>query len=229
MMTTEKSAGRAIGVLLLGQMVCGYLLNFVLLQPVFRGPEFLTNAATHAQGLAIAVLVSLVTGMLSIAIAIAAWPVLRQYGHALALWLLALALVNFALGAVEDITVLSIRSVGEAYVAADAADAGQLQVLGDAMRAVRKWAHYLKLILGGGMALVLYAALYRFTLVPRALAGFGIAAVLLQLFAVTLPLFGHPINFMLLAPIGLSHLLLALWLLAKGFAQHQPLASPVRG
>jgi hypothetical protein len=32
-----------------------------------------------------------------------------------------------------------------------------------------------------------------------------------------MPLFGHDVVFPLLAPMGLSQLMLALWLLAKGF------------
>jgi hypothetical protein len=32
-----------------------------------------------------------------------------------------------------------------------------------------------------------------------------------------MPFFGHPVNFSLLAPLGLAHLALALWLLARGF------------
>lgn len=43
------------------------------------------------------------------------------------------------------------------------------------------------------MLLVLYGVLYRFALVPRVLAGFGLAAVLLQIVTVTMPLFGQRI------------------------------------
>jgi hypothetical protein len=64
---------------------------------------------------------------------------------------------------------------------------------------------------------VLYAVLCRFALIPRALAAFGLAAVLLQLTAVAMPLFGHGVVFPLLAPLGVSQLALALWLIIRGF------------
>jgi hypothetical protein len=67
---------------------------------------------------------------------------------------------------------------------------------------------------------VLYAVLYRFALVPHALAAFGVAAVMLQLTAVAMPLFGHSIVFVMLAPLGVSQLALALWLITKGFRGH---------
>jgi hypothetical protein len=63
---------------------------------------------------------------------------------------------------------------------------------------------------------VFYGVLFRFSLVPRALAAFGLAAVLLQITAVAMPLFGHAIVFPMLMPLGLVQLVLALWLIAKG-------------
>ena len=64
---------------------------------------------------------------------------------------------------------------------------------------------------------MLYSVLWRFALVPRALAAFGLAAVMLQIAAVLMPLFGYRIVFLLIVPLGLSQLALALWLIAKGF------------
>jgi hypothetical protein len=64
---------------------------------------------------------------------------------------------------------------------------------------------------------VLYAVLYRFALVPRALAAFGLLAVLFQLTAVAMPLFGYGVLFLLLAPLGVSQLMLACWLIVRGF------------
>jgi hypothetical protein len=70
-----------------------------------------------------------------------------------------------------------------------------------------------------GVTIFLFtAALWRFRLLPRALAGFGIAAAALQIFAVSMPVFGTPVIFALLAPLGLAMLAIALWLIARGFA-----------
>ena len=42
-------------------------------------------------------------------------------------------------------------------------------------------------------------------------------AVLLQVTSVALPFFGQSVVFPLLAPLGVSQLILAIWLLVKGF------------
>ena len=56
-----------------------------------------------------------------------------------------------------------------------------------------------------------------FALVPRSLATFGTTAALLQIVAVAMPLFGYGVIFLLLAPLGVSQLILAVWLIVKGF------------
>jgi hypothetical protein len=71
-------------------------------------------------------------------------------------------------------------------------------------------------IIAGCTIFVLYVALYRFALVPRTFAAFGIGAAMLQVVAVAMPLFGNSVNFALIAPLGLCQLLLALWLIARG-------------
>ena len=42
--------------------------------------------------------------------------------------------------------------------------------------------------------------------------------------AVAMPLYGEPVVFAMLMPLGLSQLALALWLLARGLAERAPLA-----
>jgi len=75
------------------------------------------------------------------------------------------------------------------------------------------------------MIFVLYSVLFRLVLIPRALAAFGMGAALLQSTAVAINLFGQRINFLLIMPLGLSHLALAAWLMARGFEERQQPAS----
>jgi hypothetical protein len=47
----------------------------------------------------------------------------------------------------------------------------------------------------------------------------GIAATVLHLVAVVLPLFGQTVNLLLIVPLGLSQLALVIWLGSEGFRQ----------
>ena len=216
-MRTASGAGRIIGVLILVQMVGGILVNFILMAPLFGTPGFLVNAAEHALEISVSALLGLAIGALSLGIAITAFPVFRQYSQAMALWFVALAAVSLSVTAVENISVMSMLSLSEAYAKANAAQRDLFELLRVVVASSRNWTHYIGLIVAGSTLLVLYTVLYRFALVPRALAAFGLAAVMLQIAVVAMPLFGRGIVFLMLAPLGVSQLLLALWLITKGF------------
>jgi hypothetical protein len=183
---------------------------------VFAPPGFLENAAGHPTEMGIAALLGIALGLVSLGVVIAAWPVFSKHSQRFALWVLALSTVGLALATVESGTVLSLRSLSENYHA-PGADVALFAALRGVVAAARNWAHYTHLIVAGLLLLSFYGLLYRFALVPRLLAGFGMAAALSQLTGVSQPLFGDPINFALLTPLGLAHLALAIWLLVKGF------------
>jgi hypothetical protein len=220
-MENSRTTARTIAILLLLQMACGPIVNFVLLAPVLGHGVFLENAAAHPLQIGIAVVMGLAMSAFAVGIAIVASPFFRQYSQAMALWLLAIAVAAFALAAVEYVGVLSMLSLSQAYAIADPADGHLLQTLAVTVTSPRNWAHYLGLIFAGSFAVVLYAVLFRFALVPRALAAFGTLAALLEIIGVAMPLFGHAVVFPMLAPLGLAHLALVIWLIAKGFAEPQ--------
>lgn len=74
---------------------------------------------------------------------------------------------------------------------------------------------------------MLYSLLYRFALVPRALAAFGLITVVLHFTGITLPLFlGYRSLTLMGATMALSHIALALWMMAKGFEERLPSQVP---
>lgn len=221
-MNDLRTASRWLALLLLTQMVIGPIANFALLGDTFEAPGgFLANAAPHAASFASAILLSLVLALAGAGIAVVLWPVLRPHSERMALSLALLGGAGIALAGVEAANMLSMLSLSQAYLAKAAPDAALYDALRAVVAASRNWAHLLQLMSAGGVFLATYIALYRFRLVPRALAGFGVLATLAQLVAVTKPLYGGWVIFPLLAPIGIANLLLIAWLLWKpGFDAH---------
>ncbi len=154
--------------------------------------------------------------------AIIAFPVLRRYSGALAIGLVALAAARLAVSALEQINVLSMLRLSEAHTLATAAERVPLEALRGVVAASRNGSHFVGLILSGAWLFVLYAALWRSALVPRALAAFGLVAVAMQIGAVTTPLFGQAVDFRLLLPLAACQLSLGLWLIARGFRAPLP-------
>jgi hypothetical protein len=221
-MTTARTAGRIVAAMLLVQMLVSPSDNFALLLPILRPPGFLEQAPAHATTVSIAALLGMSTGVLSAAIAIAAWPVLRRQSEAMALWLLAVGIASLVANVVEQSHLLSMLSLAKTYAAANGVDTDVFRRIAAQAGAARYTAHLIGLVGGGALAFVLYVASFRFALVPRWLAGTGIVAALLEIVSVSLPFFGETIVFPLLAPLGLCHLALVVWLFARGFAEHPP-------
>ncbi len=223
-MTPAKRAGMLVAAMLLAQMVVSPIVNFALLQPIFKPPGFLVQSAAHANEISIAAMLGIASGALSAGIAIAAWPVLRRHSEAMALWLFAIGIAAFVANIVEQTQTLSMLQLGNAFAAANGADGDVFRRIGAQVGSARYMAHLIGLVGGGAFAFALYLSSFRFALVPRWLAGIGLVAALMEMLSVSLPFFGQDIVFALLAPLGLCHLVLVIWLFVRGFADRAPAA-----
>ena len=221
-MRSAKSVGRFIGILLVLQL-SGLIVPFVLLHPLTTGPrDFLANAAGASLQIRVAVFFLFANCALTIGITVAAWPVFRQHSEAMALWLLAASVIMFALQAVDNVHILSMLSLSQQY--AQAGGPNELfQTLAAMVGSTRRWVHFTELLVIDSWIFLLYSVLYRFALVPRALAAFGLLTVMLHFTGIPLPAFlGYSIVTLMGVTMGLSHPALALWLMVRGFEERIP-------
>jgi hypothetical protein len=225
--TTEhsgKSVGRTVGVLLLLHLAAGLTVPFILLHSLTAPPGFLANGAGIPNQVRATVLLLFVGSAIAIGISCAAWSVFRQYSSAMALWVLAFAVASFSLQAVDNAHLLSMLSLSQEYVKAGADKADLFQALAIVVGSARKWSHYSFLLVVGTWILLLCGVLYRFRLVPRALAAFGLVGSMLQIAGVTLRgLWGYPPETRLAMPLAPAYVALALWLIVKGFDERHRL------
>lgn len=218
-MTSHLKTGRIVGVLLLLQVAAGILLNFVFTAPLFGEPGFLINAAPHANQIAQSVLLSIAMGLVSLTIACLLYPLLKAYSQPLALFYFALVTAGFALTVSENISMMSMLSLSKAYAETGGAQEQLYQGLRIVVKETRNWTHYLSLIVSGVTIFTFYLSTLRFKLIPRLLSAFGLLTALSQMFAIAMPLFGHEVDFRLIAPLGICEILLGVWLIAKGFRE----------
>src|SRR3954471_18154918 len=145
-MKNAKRFSRTIGVLLFVHLAAGLTVPYIMLRPLATSTDFFASGAGISFQVRLAVLLLFVGSAVTVGIAIAALPVFRQYSNALALWLLALAVVNLSLQAVENAAWLSMLSLSQEFAKAGAADAGLFQGLGAVVRSAWKWTHYTHLL-----------------------------------------------------------------------------------
>ncbi len=102
------------------------------------------------------------------------------------LWLLAASVLMFLLQAVDNVHGLSMLSLSQQYAQAGGPD-GLFQTLAAVVGSTRRWAHTTELLAIDWWIFMRYGVLYRFALVPRALAAFGLITVVLHVTGIPLP------------------------------------------
>lgn len=229
-MTLVERVGRLVGLLLLVQLPTGLIVPYIVLRPLTLSPAgFLETAAAMDAVVRLNVFLLFLGGVLSVAIAAAVWPVVRERSYRFGLCLLALAVTNFVLQIVENANWLTMLSVSHAYSEAGAAGAESYRAIGVAVRSAWRWAHYSHIFIVVAWFFALYALLYRVRALPRALSGAGMATCLLHCVGITLPIFAGfrmPLPMLFGMPLGVATLAAAIWLIWKGFATSRS-ASPL--
>jgi hypothetical protein len=120
------------------------------------------------------------------------------------------------------VSLLALLTLSQEYAKAGAPNASSYQISGTLLLAVKNWAGQLGVISFTLGALMYYSVFFQSKLIPRWLSGWGFLGVALSLAAVLLVIFGQIIPFstvfiLLQLPIGLQEMVLAVWLIAKGF------------
>ena len=187
-MDSARGVGRIVGLLLLVHLTVGLMTPFILLDPGAQGTAgLLANAAGSAALFRTAALLLVVGSAMALAVAVAGGRVFRRQGESTASALLALAVAAFALQVVDAGALMSILALSQEYARPDALKGDLHQALAVVIGAGRRWVHYSYLLVAVSWIMLLNAALFRFRLVPRALAAPGVAACLLQIAGVSAP------------------------------------------
>lgn len=208
----EKRAGRIVGVLYVTGTALG-ILSVALTSPVTGADDVIDAAADHGTSLTAGALAILGMAVALALIPVFAFPVLSRVSATLAR---AHALLR---GVVEFGSYLPVIA-GLLLVA-------NLGTYGGEESLAQSLVHHDALtsmtavgFLGGATAF--YIALWRGRLVPRWISCWGLVAVAPYLVGSTLTLFGvvdsmASVNVALLAPLGVQEMVLAVWLIVRGF------------
>jgi hypothetical protein len=192
----------------------------VALTPVLTGTDYLTRFSAHPNQVAGGALLYLIADFACVGIAIAMYPVLKKWNAGLALGSVVFRTLEAAFYMVGLVCLLSLLTLGPQFTSAVAADRASLQAIGDLLVSVKNHAGLVAVFAFCLGAFMYYYLFFQSRLIPRWLSGFGIVAIILMMAACVLSLFsGNRItSYILLAfPIFLQEMVLAVWLIVKGF------------
>jgi len=219
-MTTYRGNAIAAGVLFIACSAAS-ILSIVPLGAAVGAPVDFAKLAANDNRVVLTALIEFIWAATGMGIAIALYPVLRKFNPALALGSVAGRVVENVFVLVGALSLLGLLTVSQQ--AAGSAVPSSFQALGDALVAVRDWVHgFVALIPFGIGVFMYYVVLYRSRLVPRWLSGWGLVAVVLSVVATLYAGFTQEFGFttvnnVLNIPIGIQEMVLAVWLIVKGF------------
>ena len=198
------------------------ILSIVPLGATVGAPVNFATLAGSANAVVMTALIEFVWAASGMGIVIALYPVLRLFSPTLALGSVVARVVENVVILIGTISLLTLLTVSQQ--AAGSADTTSFQATGDALVAVREWA---SADFVAGLAFVVGTfmynyVMYRSRLVPRWLSGWGLVGAVLTLVAIGYAGFTQDfgfttVNSVLMVPIGLQEMVLAVWLIAKGF------------
>lgn len=212
----------ATAFLFIGQAVYG---------PYLESPQYLELAFPNRQVSAIGILLEFACILAIPLIPVFLFPILRAHNEPFALAYVGFRWFEAVLYVLILISSLSLISVSEQYLNGSGTDASIFQEIGSALQSVSGWTFSIYLLIFGFGALFLYAVLYQARLVPRWISAWGFLAAAFILVGGALDMIdvvgqisqaGFELIFA--PPIAINEMVLAVWLIVKGF--NSPTTAP---
>ena len=220
-MPSDRRLAITAGVLFIIADLVGFL-SLPFLAPV-NATDYLVSVSANGGLVATAALLLFIGGAAAIGIAISLYPVLKKYSEGLALGSVGFRTVEGVLDVIAVTSLLLLITLSQQFVKAGAPDSSYFQTSGvllvSGFHLVTTAAKLLAFSIG---ALLYYIIFFQTRLVPRWLSGWGLVAIIFTMASSLLVMYGliGPFSteqLVLNLPILPQELVLAVWLIFKGF------------
>jgi len=219
-MNTNKKTAIIVGVLFIIGTVAG-ILSVVFTSSILNAPDYLTEIAVNENHIIIGALLMLTMGFALAMVPVMMFPIFKKHNETLALGYVVFrgALETFT-SIVIAISWLLLLPLSQEYIKAGALNASHFQTLGTLLLGVANLPMPVFVFSLG--ALIFYFLLYQSNLIPRWLSVWGLIAIIMHLATGFLVIFGlqtafDTSNSIMNFPIFLQEMVLAVWLIVKGF------------
>jgi hypothetical protein len=209
---STRMTARAVGALFISATVVS-IAGLGIIAPILDAPDHLTKAAANDNLIQLGVFLTLINCAAVVAISALLYPVLRRVNEGLAIGYVGARIVECMVIVIGAISLLSLVTVaGDSTLAAT-----QVQTAGALALAILDWTALLLLIPLAIGTLVLNYLLFRSNLIPRFISGWGVIGAISMLAGALAAIFGLDLSTPLAMPIALQEMVLAVWLIARGF------------
>ena len=222
-MNSNRNTARIVGILFIIGTVAG-VLSVAFAGSSLSDPNYLSSISANENQFLIGALFVLIMGLALAMVPVMMFPAFRKYNEALAL---GSVVFRGALEAVIYIAMviswLLLLTVSQEYVQAGVPDVSHFQTLGTLLlKASDQINSILEIVFSLG-SLMIYYLFYQSKLIPRWLSVWGLIGSILYLSEGLFHMFTVDFG-ILMAPLALLEMVLAVWLIIKGF-NPSPIAS----
>ncbi|MFX0126008.1 MAG: DUF4386 domain-containing protein [Candidatus Hodarchaeota archaeon] len=215
-MNSNQKTAKIVGILFILALASS-MMSGVFLESI-NSPDYLDAVSTNEIQMFIGVLLLATLTASVVSIPIVMFPILKRYNESLALGYVGARIFEGFSDAVMAVSMLLLVILSREFVIAES-PATHFQTSGALILGLYYWISVLENIPYCLGALMFSYLLYQYKLVPRWLAAWGLIGATLLVTRVPLSMFVFdPLSTALLAiPIILNEMVLAVWLIVKGF------------
>lgn len=203
--------------------IIGTIAGILSIAPAIDAPDYLIKASANANQVIIGAIFQFTMAAAYVGFAISLYPILRKYNESLAIGFVGFRFIAGVFNIIGVISILLLLTLSQEFVKAGALDSSYFQALGELLRAGRDLVNHVAMILAHSLGgLMVYYIFYQTKLVPRWLSGWGFVGTTLTILASLLVMFRligiiTPIYIVFSLPMALQEMVLAIWLIVKGF------------
>jgi hypothetical protein len=233
-MSSVNKSAKIVGILFIIGTVAG-ILSVVFTGNILGSPDYMIKISANENQVMVGILLVLIMAAACASIAIWLYPVLRKYDEALALGAVGFRLMEGVLYIVSVIGLILLLTLSQEFVKAGAPDSSYFQTLGVLLLTGYNWVGNVPMLLAWCLgALMYYYIFYQTRLIPRWLSAWGLLGASLVIVASMLVMFRFidiwsTAQVVLNLPIALQEMVLAIWLIVKGFNPSAITSEPIRG
>jgi Domain of unknown function (DUF4386) len=230
-MDTYRRSGIVTGSLFIAATAAGVLAVFA--QPILNAPDYLTKISANEPTVLANALLVFIMGCAGAGIGISMYPILRRHNEGLALGAAGFRIMEGVFHCINAVLILTLASLSQQFIKAGPVDLAQFRNLGSLLAEGRVWVRDVAALSAWCIgAAVYYALFFKTRLVPRWLSVWGLVGIALTVVSIMLVLFRQiaplsTIDMLLKLPIFPQEMVLAVWLIVKGFSP-STITSPQR-
>ncbi|MEH7072884.1 DUF4386 domain-containing protein [Neobacillus drentensis] len=215
-------AAKIVGVLFILAAVTA-VIGLKLYDPILKGSNYLMEGSENSNQVILGALMELILVASAIGTATTMFPILRKYNETIALWHVCFRFLEAIIITVGVISILSLLTLSREFVATGAPDSVSFQASGTVLKAIHDWTFMLGPLFMLGINTMMYSYIfYKTKLVPRFISILGMTGATLVFICSLFVMFGvfQQISVwggILALPVAANEMILAVWLLVKGF------------